>query len=202
MPVSLTSWGQLVLVANPQQPASRRLTDLVDAARRRPGKINYASPGVGTPHHLSMELFKATNHVLPHAHPLPRHRAAPCRTCIGGQVDVRVPADPRRLGQVRAGKLTALAIGSARRHPLLPQVPTLEEAGAGKRRRRHVVRRVRARGHAARAIVQTVNHELHEILAPPDVRTAFETQGMDPATSTPAGIPAPRRTGRRPLGRA
>ena len=59
VPVSLTSWGQLLLVANPNagfKPAA----ELVAAAKARPGAINYASPGVGTPHHLSMELFKAT----------------------------------------------------------------------------------------------------------------------------------------------
>src|SRR3954470_1944738 len=59
VPVSLTSWGQLVLVASPRA-GFKTAHDLIEAAKRRPGAINYASPGVGTPHHLSMELFKAT----------------------------------------------------------------------------------------------------------------------------------------------
>src|SRR6202008_1933277 len=56
VPVSLTSWGQLLLVASPKS-GFKTAGELVDAARKNPGRINYASPGVGTPHHLSMELF-------------------------------------------------------------------------------------------------------------------------------------------------
>src|SRR3954471_17527131 len=59
IPVSLTSWGQLLLVANPRT-GYKTVADLVAAAKRKPGAINYASPGVGTPHHLSMELFKSS----------------------------------------------------------------------------------------------------------------------------------------------
>src|SRR6476659_6519895 len=59
VPVSLTSWGQLVLVASPNAPY-KSAAELITAAKSRPGSINYASPGVGTPHHLSMELFKST----------------------------------------------------------------------------------------------------------------------------------------------
>lgn len=59
VPVSLTSWGQLILVAS-RQTGFKSVADLIAAARKTPGRINYASPGVGTPHHLSMELFKST----------------------------------------------------------------------------------------------------------------------------------------------
>jgi tripartite-type tricarboxylate transporter receptor subunit TctC len=157
--------------------------DLVAAARRRPGRINYASPGVGTPHHLAMELFKATNHVfITH---IPYRGSAPAvQDLVGGQVEVGFLPIHVALGQVRAGKLVALAIGSDKRHALLPQVPTLEEAHAGK------VNVDMWYGMFAPAgtppeFVQKVNQELHEILASPDVRTAFRAQGMDPATSTP-----------------
>src|SRR5512132_1814676 len=57
VPVSLTSWGQLLLVASPHT-GFKSAADLLAAAKRRPGAVNYGSPGVGTPHHLSMELFK------------------------------------------------------------------------------------------------------------------------------------------------
>ena len=63
VPVSLTSWGQLLLVVNPKS-GFHTAADLIRAAKARPGRLNYASPGVGTPHHLSMELFKATNGVF------------------------------------------------------------------------------------------------------------------------------------------
>lgn len=103
---------------------------------------------------------------------------------IGGQVDVGFLPIHVALGQVRAGRLTALAIGSDKRHPLLPQVPTLEEAHAGKLNV-DMWYGVFAPPGTPHEHVQKVNQELHEILALPDVRTAFETQGMDPATDTP-----------------
>src|SRR5687767_9210178 len=63
VPVSLTSWGQLLLVASPKT-GYKTAAELVAAAKSRPGGINYASPGVGTPHHLSMELFKSTTGIF------------------------------------------------------------------------------------------------------------------------------------------
>jgi tripartite-type tricarboxylate transporter receptor subunit TctC len=182
VPVSLTSWGQLVLVAA-VRTGFKTATDLVDAARKRPGSINYASPGVGTPHHLSMELFKATNHVfLTH---IPYRGTAPAVTeLVGGQVDVAFLPIHVALPFVKAGKLNALAIGSGKRHPLLPQVPTLAEAHAGNLNV-DMWYGVFAPPGTAPDYVQHINRELHEILAGADVRSAFETQGMDPATSTP-----------------
>jgi tripartite-type tricarboxylate transporter receptor subunit TctC len=182
VPVSLTSWGQLVLVASPRT-GFKTPADLIAAAKKRPGAINYASPGVGTPHHLSMELFKATNHIfITH---IPYRGTAPAVTdLIGGQVDVGFLPIHVALGHVKAGKLNALAIGSDKRHPLLPQVPTLAEAHAGNVNV-DMWYGVFAPPGTAADYVQKINHELRDILATPEVRTAFETQGMDPATSTP-----------------
>jgi tripartite-type tricarboxylate transporter receptor subunit TctC len=182
VPVSLTSWGQLVLVASPRTNL-RTATELVETARKKPGSINYASPGVGTPHHLSMELFKSTNHVfLTH---IPYSGTAPAVTdLLGGQVDVAFLPIHVALPHIKVGKLNALAIGSAKRHALLPQVPTLEEARAGKVNVDMWYGIFAPPGTPA-DFVQRINRELHDILASPDVRTAFETQGMDPATSSP-----------------
>ncbi|MEJ6023557.1 tripartite tricarboxylate transporter substrate binding protein [Ramlibacter sp. PS4R-6] len=182
VPVSLTSWGQLVLVASPRTNYTSA-AQLVAAARQRPGAINYASPGVGTPHHLSMELFKATNQVfLTH---IPYRGTAPAVTdLLGGQVDVAFLPIHVALPHIKAGKLNALAIGSEKRHALLPQVPTVEEARAGKVNV-DMWYGVFAPPGTSPDFVQRINRELREILAAPDVRTAFETQGMDPATSSP-----------------
>jgi tripartite-type tricarboxylate transporter receptor subunit TctC len=182
VPVSLTSWGQLVLVASPRT-GFKTAPDLIEAAKKRPGAINYASPGVGTPHHLSMELFKATNHIyITH---IPYRGTAPAVTdLLGGQVDVGFLPIHVALGQVKAGKLNALAIGSAKRHPLLPQVPTLAEAHAGNINV-DMWYGVFAPPGTPADFVAKINRDLHDILATPEVRTAFQTQGMDPATSTP-----------------
>ncbi len=182
VPVSLTSWGQLLLVASPRT-GYKTVGDLINAARKRPGAINYASPGVGTPHHLSMELFKASSHVfLTH---IPYRGTGPAVTdLLGGQVDVMFLPIHVALPHIKAGKLVALGIGSEHRHHLLPQVPTLAEAGAGKINV-DMWYGIFAPPGTTPDYVARLNHELKDILSMPEVRTAFETQGMDPATSTP-----------------
>lgn len=182
VPVSLTSWGQLLLVASPKS-GIRSAARLVADAKRRPGAINYASPGIGTPHHLSMELFKTTTGVYLTHIPY-RGTAQAVSDLLGGQVDVMFLPVHVALPQIRSGKLVALAIGSDRRHPLLPDVPTLAEARVGKVNV-DMWYGVFAPPGTSPELVTRVNRELREILATPEVRAAFETQGMDPASSTP-----------------
>ena len=182
VPVSLTSWGQLLLVAGPQT-GFKSAADLIAAAKRRPGRINYASPGTGTPHHLSMELFKATSGLFVTHIPY-RGTAQAVTDLLGGQVDVMFLPIHVALPHVKAGKLVALGIGSEQRHPLLPQVPTLAEAKVGNV---NVAMwyGIFAPPGTSPEVVTRLNNELNAILATPEVRTAFQTQGMDPATSTP-----------------
>jgi tripartite-type tricarboxylate transporter receptor subunit TctC len=182
VPVSLTSWGQLLLVTHPQS-GMKTARDLVAKAKANPGKINYASPGVGTPHHMSMELFKQTAGVfLTH---IPYRGTAPAVTdLIGGQVDAMFLPIHVALPQIKAGKLVALGIGSEKRHALLPDVPTLAEARAGNVNV-DMWYGVFAPAGTPPELVARLNRELREILSAPEVRTAFQTQGMDPATSTP-----------------
>lgn len=182
VPVSLTSWGQLLLVAHPGT-GFRSAGDLLAAARARPGRVNYASPGVGTPHHLSMELLKSRAGVfITH---IPYRGSGPAVTdLLGGQVDAMFLPIHVALPHVRSGKLLALGIGSERRHALLPQVPTLEEAKAGNINV-DMWYGIFAPPGSAPEFVARINRELRDILATPEVRTAFETQGMEPAASSP-----------------
>ena len=182
VPVSLTSWGQLLLVANPQT-GYKTVADLVAAAKRRPGSINYASPGIGTPHHLSMELFKSAAGVfLTH---IPYRGTAPAVTdLLGGQIEVMFLPIHVALPHVKAGKLVALGIGSEKRHALLPDVPTLAEGRAGNVNV-DMWYGIFAPPGTAPEFVSRLNRELKDILQAADVRAAFETQGMEPATSTP-----------------
>lgn len=181
-PVSLTSWGQLLLVAHPST-GYKTAADLVAAARARPGRINYASPGVGTPHHLSMELFKSTAGLfLTH---IPYRGTGPAVTdLLGGQIETMFLPIHVALPHVRSGRLVALGIGSDTRHALLPQVPTLAEARAGKVNVAMWYGIFAPPGTPADQ-VSRLNRELKDILAAAEVRAAFETQGMDPASSTP-----------------
>lgn len=182
VPVSLTSWGQLLLVSHPRF-GFKTAADLVAAAKAQPGKLNYASPGVGTPHHLSMEMFKQTAGVfLTH---IPYRGTGPAVTdLLGGQVEAMFLPIHVALPQIRAGKLAALGIGSARRHPLLPDVPTLVEARAGDVNV-DMWYGIFAPPGTPLELVARLNSELKAILAGPEVRAAFERQGMEPASSTP-----------------
>ncbi|MGQ3084202.1 MAG: tripartite tricarboxylate transporter substrate binding protein [Hydrogenophaga sp.] len=181
-PVGLTSWGQLILVAHPKSGFATA-ADLVAAAKKAPGRLNYASPGVGTPHHLSMELFKSTAGVfLTH---IPSRGTGPAvADMLGGQVDAMFLPIHVALPQVRAGKLVALGIGSDKRHPLLPDVPTLAEAKAGNVNVDMWYGIFAPKGMPA-AQVSALNREINDILAGEDVKKAFSGQGMDPSTGTP-----------------
>ncbi|MFE8645433.1 tripartite tricarboxylate transporter substrate binding protein [Sphingomonas sp. NCPPB 2930] len=185
VPVSQTSWGHLVLVAS-KQSGLRSAADLLAAARAGPGRLNYASPGVGTPHHLAMELLKTTDRVsITH---IPYRGTAPALAdLLGGQVDAMFLPVHVALVHLRAGKLQALGIGADRRHPLLPDVPTLREAGTGDV---NVTMwyGIFAPPRTPPGLVASLNHELQGILAMPDLRAAFQTQGMDPMGSTPEGF--------------
>jgi tripartite-type tricarboxylate transporter receptor subunit TctC len=182
VPVSLTSWGQLILVTHPGT-GFKTARDLVAAAKARPGRLNYASPGVGTPHHMSMELFKQTAGVfLTH---IPYRGTAPAVTdLLGGQVEAMFLPIHVALPHVKAGKLVALGIGSEKRHPLLPELPTIKEAKAGDVDVDMWYGIFAPPGTPADQVLK-LNRELKDILASPEVRTAFQSQGMDPASSTP-----------------
>ena len=181
-PVGLTSWGQLVLVTPPRS-GFKTLADLVAAAKARPGQLNYASPGVGTPHHMAMELFKQTAGVFLTHIPY-RGTAQAVTDLLGGQVDAMFLPIHVALPHIRTGKLVALGIGSEKRHPLLPDVPTFAQANAG-RVNVDMWYGIFAPAGTSPELVNQLNHELKDILSSPEVRTAFQTQGMDPATSTP-----------------
>ena len=116
-----------VVVVSNNFPA-HSIKELIALAKSRPGEINYASAGNGTGQHLSMELFKLMTGIkLTH---VPYRGAAPAYTdVISGQVPVFFDNLASGLGQVKGGNVRALAVTGKERSPLLPDVPTVEEAG-------------------------------------------------------------------------
>jgi tripartite-type tricarboxylate transporter receptor subunit TctC len=181
-PVVRTSWGQLLLVTHPRT-GFKTAGDLVAAAKKAPGKLNYASPGVGTPHHLSMEMFKNTAGVfLTH---IPYRGTGPAVTdLMGGQVDAMFLPIHVALPQIQSGRVVALGIGSDKRHALLPTVPTLAEAKAGNVNV-DMWYGIFAPKNTPAELVTRLNAELKDILASDAAKKAFQTQGMDPSFSTP-----------------
>ena len=181
-PVSLTSWGQLLLVASNKSGIDSAQA-LVARAKARPGALNYGSPGAGTPHHLAMELFKEqSKSEITH---VPYRGTGPAVTdLLGGTIDVMFLPIHVALQHVKAGSLKALAISSDKPHPLLPQVPPLRTLGMGELDVEMWYGILAPKG-TPKPFIERLNAELKGILAQPSVKTAFETQGMVPAHSTP-----------------
>ncbi len=182
-PITLTSWGQLLLVAS-KTSGINTAKELLARARARPGALNYASPGNGTPHHLAMELLK--NQARLFITHIPYRGTGPAVTdLLGGQVDVMFLPIHVALQHVKAGNLHALGISSVQPHSLLPEVPPLRTLGLGELQV-DMWYGVLAPAGTPAPVVTRLNAELKNILALPEVKTAFETQGMSPAHSTPA----------------
>ncbi|MCW5668789.1 MAG: tripartite tricarboxylate transporter substrate binding protein [Hydrogenophaga sp.] len=180
--VSLTSWGQLLLVTHPNTRIDS-LKDLLDRARARPGALNYGSPGAGTPHHLAMELLK-NRAKISITHIGYRGTAPAVTDLLGGQIELMFLPIHVALQHIKAGKLKALAISSSQANPLLPDVPPLSSLNLGNLNV-DMWYGVLAPAGTPRPLIDQLNKELRDILAQPAIATAFETQGMTPAHSTP-----------------
>ena len=180
--VSLTSWGQLLLVTHPNTKIDS-LQGLLERARARPGALNYGSPGAGTPHHLAMELLK-NRAKISITHIGYRGTAPAVTDLLGGQIELMFLPIHVALQHIKAGKLKALAISSNQANPLLPDVPPLSSLNIGNLNV-DMWYGVLAPAGTPRPLIERLNKELQEILAQPAIATAFETQGMTPAHSTP-----------------
>lgn len=184
-PIGLTAWGSLVLVAHPDQKIAT-LADLMALAKAQPGKVGYASPGVGTPHHLAMALLETTNGVeLMHV-PY-KGSAGAVQDVLSGQLGFMFIPVHIAATYIRSGKLKALVVSSPQRLHQLPDVPTLSEAGLT-----GVDLDMWYGFFAPRdtpsEIVDRLNRDIDAILSRPDAKAAFEAQGLIPATSTPAAF--------------
>jgi tripartite-type tricarboxylate transporter receptor subunit TctC len=181
-PVSMTSWGQLLLVAS-SASGIRSAEDMVARARAKPGGLNYGSPGNGTPHHLAMELVK--NQARLFITHIPYRGTGPAVSdLLGGQIDLMFLPIHVGLQHVRAGTLKALAISSDKPSPLLPEVPPLRSLKLGDLDVEMWYGVLAPKG-TPRPVVDRLNRELQGILSLPDVRQAFQTQGMTPTHSSP-----------------
>ena len=181
-PVSITSRGQPVLVANPTAGIDS-LQSLVARAKAQPGKLNYGSPGAGTPHHLAMELLK-NRAKISLTHIAYRGTAPALTDLLGGQIEVMFLPIHVALQHVRAGKLTPLAISSDKPSVLLPNVPPLSALNMGNLNV-DMWYGVLAPAATPKLVIDRLNKELREILTQPAITAAFETQGMTPEHSTP-----------------
>ena len=181
-PVSKVIVLPQLLVANTQLPA-KTVKELIALAKVKPGWLNAASPGVGTPNHLGIELLKglAGVNIL---HVPYKGGGQAITDVMGGQVHMVFSSVPAVLPHVRAGRLHALGVGSAKRTPVLPNVPTIAESGApGYEYTSWSGIFVPIK--TPQAIVTRLNNELVKGLAAPDIHQRFIANGGEPETSTP-----------------
>jgi tripartite-type tricarboxylate transporter receptor subunit TctC len=172
--VAPLNYSDLVLVANPAVPYAN-LRDLISRAKAQPGKINYASSGPGTPYHMAGELFKSMAGVdLVH---IPYKGSSGARTdVIGGQVELMFDAVTTMAEQVRAGKVKALATTGRVRSAVLPEVPTLDEAGVPGYEAT-IWLGLMAPKSTPRAVVDRLNAAVSKIASQPEVQQIWSKQG-------------------------
>lgn len=187
-PVSLIASVPFVMTVNASSPY-KSVKDLIDAARAKPGTLSYASGGIGTPHQLGAELFKSMTGIdLIH---VPYKGSAPAVVALlSNEVAVSISAINSMLPHIRSGKLRALAVATANRTPLLPDVPTIAEAASLPGYEIDIWYGVLAPAGTPRPIVDRLNAEINKIMRDPQVKEKLVPQGLEPAGSTPERLAA------------
>lgn len=179
--VSLAAWGTLMLVSNPKT-GIKSVNDLVTQAKAKPGYINFGSPGIGTPHHMAMELFKAKTNLFM-LHVPYRGTAGYTQDILSGEIMVGFLPVHIAQGFVSAGKLNALAVGSPKRHPVAPNVATFGEMGI-KDIEVDLWYAFFAPSKTAAPVVNRLNSEISAILKLPEISDLLKRAGMDASAST------------------
>jgi tripartite-type tricarboxylate transporter receptor subunit TctC len=175
-PIGPVAVGNLALVVNPSVPA-QSVQELVALAKAQPGKLNYASPGNGTPHHLAMELFKL-HFKVDVTHVPYKGTAGAVTDLLSGQVQVMFLPVHVALPQVQAGKLRMLTAGGAHRSPATPNVPSLADEGVTDIDV-DIWYALFAPAGLPKEQVALLNAETNAILADPEVRENLLKQGLN-----------------------
>lgn len=182
-PITVLSYVPNVVVVHPKHAGINSLRELIDFAKANPGKLNYGSAGNGTTHHLAGELFKTMLKVdLTH---VPYKGAGPMmQDLIAGQVDMAFDGMSTSAPQIRAGKLKPLAVTTATRSFVAPNVPTMQEAGVSG----YVVTTWYAlwgvRG-APKESRERMYQETAKALQAPEIKAVWESQGATAGGESP-----------------
>jgi tripartite-type tricarboxylate transporter receptor subunit TctC len=182
MPICLIEKGPLVLMVPANSPF-RNVKDIIVAARATPGKLSFASGGLGGSHHLSGEMFKSlAGLAITH---IPYKGGAPAATdLMGGQVDMMFEQMYAAAPSIRAGKLRALAITSKVRSPLFPDLPTMAESGVPGFEVQNWQGLIAPAGTPA-AIIRTLNEAVNTALADPTIKAQMLAQGNELGGGSP-----------------
>jgi len=191
-PVVLVSTPPGLLVVHPALPV-KDVTGLIAYAKTHAGSLNYASSGAATWNHLFGELFNAMAHIkVTH---VPYKGAAPAVTdLLGGQIQMMFAPFPPALPQVKSGKLRALAVSTAKRSGLLPDVPTVSESGLPGYEAEGWFA-VLAPARTPAPIIDRLNREINRALQLPVVKASLAADGAEPAGGTPEQLAESIRSG-------
>jgi tripartite-type tricarboxylate transporter receptor subunit TctC len=181
-PIGMVATAPHALVVPVKSPA-KSVAELIELAKASPGKLTYASAGVGTTFHFCAEMFKdSTGTSIVH---IPYRGGGPALVdTLAGQVDMSFPTLSAALPHVKAGRLRALAVTSSTRSELLPEVPTMQEAGVKDFQFTQWLALLAPAGTPA-ATVARLNGALNAVLGSKQVREKFQQQGFDPFTTSP-----------------
>src|SRR5262249_6756012 len=181
-PIGLIASYQQILVAHPSLPV-RGIADLIALAHKQPGKITYATAGIGSGSHVSTELF-ATMADVKLTHIPYRGTGAMQGDLVGGHVDVAISTFPSVFGQIRSGLLRTIAVTGEARSSIFPEVPTIAESGVPGYAAVIHYGMVAPAG-ISRAIADRLNAELRAALASEDVRARIAEEGGEALPGTP-----------------
>ncbi len=181
-PVALMAIVPYILVVHPSVPA-KSLAELVQLARRRPGELNYASSGTGAQVHLLSEMLKNSAHI-DIVHVPYKSVVAGLTDLLGGQVQMMFAIAQVSSPHVLTGKLRALAITSTKRSVVVPDVPTMAQAGYPEFDGVVGWNGVHVPAKTPRAIVSKINADIARVLQLPDIKERMLASGFDPAQTT------------------
>ncbi len=191
-PISLVAVTPYLLVVNPTVNA-RTVNQLVELMRSQPGKLNYASAGVGSTTHLAMEMLKAASST--YALHIPYNGNGPAGTAvISGQVEVLFGSLPAVLPHARSGRLRPLAVGTPKRSPSLPEVPTVAESGYPGFDASLWLAFMAPAG-TPLPVIERLHREVAAAVASRETSEALDKAGAEPLTSSPAELAAMVRDG-------
>lgn len=185
-PVALICTAPNVMIVSPATKA-RSVAEFVAYARANPGRLNYASGGIGSSAHMSAELFKSlTGTEMTH---VPYKGSAPAvAALLADEVSVMIGNLPPWTAHLKAGKVRALAVTTAARYPALPEVPAMAESLPGFETVAWFA--VFAPAGTPRPVIERMNREINAALAQPEVRERLATSGCDAAPGTPEALGA------------
>jgi len=187
VPVAGVNSSDLIMVIHPSVPA-KNLKEFIALAKKEPGKLNYGSSGPGTPYHMAAELFKSmTGTDIVH---VPHKASGEMRNAvIGGHVQMAFDAITTMAANVKAGQVRALGTSSTKRTTVMPDVPTIAEAGVPGYESTIWLGIMAPKG-TPKAVVDKLNAEINKAINRPDILAAWDKQGAVPMVMTPAQFDA------------